>query len=89
MGLSGLQEVKVIFVVISLPEAQKALPKECKQLHAVQLVKFEEFKSKVYVLSSFVALLSLESLEKMTHQNVPQKLWILQLQKPRRTKKLT
>ena len=69
----------------SLPEAQKAQPKECKQLHAVQLVKFEVFKSKIRVLGSFVALLSLVSLEKMAHQDAPQKLWILQHKKPRRT----
>ena len=71
--------------LLSLPEAQKAPPKECKQLHAVQLVKFEVFKSKIHVLGGCVALLSLESLEKMTHQNAPQKLWILQHKKPRRT----
>ena len=62
-----------IFVVISLPEAKNALPKECKQLHAVQLVKFEVSKSKIHVLGGCVVLLSLESLEKMTHQNSPQK----------------
>ena len=27
-----------IFVACSLPEAQKALPKECKQLHAKEIV---------------------------------------------------
>ena len=37
----------------------EAPPKECKQLHAVQLVKLEVFKS---VLDSCVALLSLDSL---------------------------
>ena len=52
------------------------------QLHAVQLVKFEVFKSKIHVLSSWVALLSFKSLEKKA---APQKLWILQHQKPRRT----
>ena len=47
--------------LLSLPEAQKAPPKERKQLHALQLVKFEVFKTKIYVLDSCVVLLSLES----------------------------
>ena len=64
-----------IFVVVSLPEAQKAPPKECKQLQV--------FKSKIHGLHSCVALLMLKSLEKMTHQNASQKVWILQHQKPR------
>ena len=71
------------FVVVSPPEAKKALPKECEQLHAIQLVKFKVFKFKIHGLCNYVALLGLKSLKKMVHQNVSQKLWILQLQKPR------
>ena len=32
--------------------SQKAPPKECKQLHVVQLVKFKVFKSKIHSLCS-------------------------------------
>ena len=41
--------------------------------------------AKIHVLGSCVILLSLKSLEKMAHQNAPQKLRILQRKKPRRT----
>ena len=37
--------VKVFIVVNSLPEAQEAPPRECKQLHAVDVVWLEVFKS--------------------------------------------
>ena len=57
-GLSGLQEATVTtlhictsanwnFCCISLPKAKKDLPNECKLLHAVQIVKFNVFKSKI------------------------------------------
>ena len=51
-----------------LPEAQKAVSNECKQLYAVQLVILEVFKSKIHGLHSGVVLLRLKSLEKMVHQ---------------------
>ena len=63
-------------MVVSLPKDQKAPPKEYKLLHAVRLVKFEVFKSKIHGLRRCVALLGLMSLEKMAHENACQKLCI-------------
>ena len=65
--------VAAIIVVNSLPETQEAPPKECKQLHAVELVRLEVLKSLNHVLRHCVALVNLENLEKMTKQKCPSK----------------
>ena len=49
---------------VSLPEAQEAPPKECKQLHAVESVWLEVFKSLNHVLRRCVALLNLKNLKR-------------------------
>ena len=46
----GIPVVKVLIVVNLLPEAQEAPPRECKQLHAVELVWLEVLKSLNHVL---------------------------------------
>ena len=49
----------------------------CKtKLHAVQLVKFKAFRSKIHGLYTYVTLLMLKSLEEITYQNASQKFCI-------------
>ena len=58
---------------VSLPEAKEAPPKECKQLHAVELVRLEVLKSLNHVFETLCGTTEPRKSQKMTKQKCPSK----------------
>ena len=58
---------------VLLPEAQEAPPKECKQLHAVELVRLEVLKSLKPCFETLCGTTEPRKSQKMNKQKCPSK----------------